>query len=240
MSQSNYKNELRTKVEGLDQLLNCDQYGLRWSKDEDLLIVIRGQRGIGKVDLAMMIMNGIAETSKSAELPRFYSLEKNAVRLTEQYGRNFNLTQEQLEKIFPCVDGKSPTYQGQRMARFSDIIGQLDKDIRSKVPCIVIDGFSSLTQQEMDRIPLAALECKLRQKATVAILLFGSNMDNVPTDVPSTSHTTTHSPNCKSAKVFSKTPRMDGINTSISRTGKSKSIPVCTSCFRWTTHSHTP
>lgn len=181
MSQSNYKNELRTKVEGLDQLLNCDQYGLRWSKDEDLLIVIRGQRGIGKVDLAMMIMNGIAETSKSAELPRFYSLEKNAVRLTEQYGRNFNLTQEQLEKIFPCVDGKSPTYQGQRMARFSDIIGQLDKDIRSKVPCIVIDGFSSLTQQEMDRIPLAALECKLRQKATVAILLFGSNMDNVPT-----------------------------------------------------------
>lgn len=180
-NQPNQKNDLRTQVTGLDQLLNCDQYGLRWSKDENLLIVIRGQRGIGKVNLAMMMMNGIANTSKSTELPRFYSLEKSAVRLTMQYGNNFKLTQDDLIKIFPSVEGKSPTYQGQHIARFSDIIGQLDNDITSKVPCIVIDGFSCLTQSEMDRIPLAALECKLRQKATVAILLFGSNMKNVPT-----------------------------------------------------------
>ena len=127
-NQPNQKNDLRTQVTGLDQLLNCDQYGLRWSKDENLLIVIRGQRGIGKVNLAMMMMNGIANTSKSTELPRFYSLEKSAVRLTMQYGSNFKLTQDDLIKIFPSVDGKSPTYQGQHIARFSDIIGQLDND----------------------------------------------------------------------------------------------------------------
>lgn len=78
----------------------------------------------------------------------------------------------------------------QYLSLINTILGRLGERYKKgdvpKVPCIAIDGFSQLSEEELKRVPLAYIEGLLRRMAHVSILVFddkckaiGSNADIV-------------------------------------------------------------
>lgn len=64
----------------------------------------------------------------------------------------------------------------QYLSSFNAILGELGERYKngngSKVPCIAIDGFSQLSEEELQRVPLAYIEGLLRRMSHVSILVF--------------------------------------------------------------------
>lgn len=64
----------------------------------------------------------------------------------------------------------------QYLSSLNAILGELGKRYKngngSKIPCIAIDGFSQLSEEELKRVPLAYIEGLLRRMSHVSILVF--------------------------------------------------------------------
>lgn len=64
----------------------------------------------------------------------------------------------------------------QYLSSLNAILGELGKRYKngngSKIPCIAIDGFSQLSEEELKRVPLAYIEGLLRRMSNVSILVF--------------------------------------------------------------------
>ena len=146
---------------------NKNNHKLRLNNDNNLLIVLRGARGISKTNLAMCIMEGVSNQLR--ERCNFYSINKSSLELQQQCKEMFGEhSQESLKNVFPeIINNVCNSYISPNLVRFTSItqnISELDND--NKASCIVVDGFAGLNTDEFDKIPLLALEEKLRKKGT--------------------------------------------------------------------------
>ena len=171
---------LKTQIPGLDILLNWDDENAE-QRPEDLLIVLRGDRGISKVNLAMQMMIGIASHFGPERLPRFYSLDNNNEALKNKYAR-IKGDDRNIETLFPRPKQQPNTYLYSKLLQFNAIVQDMEKIPKDKkLPCIVIEGFAGLSMEEFERLPMATLEEQLRDKAHVAILVFDNRLMNYGT-----------------------------------------------------------
>lgn len=172
------RKKLKTQIPGLDVLLNWDGNNApEWPKE--LLIVLRGDRGISKVNLAMEMMIGLSNQYGNKKLPRFYSLDKNNNALRKKYekikGDDLNI-----DTIFSRPEKKQNSYLYSKLVQFNAIIQKID-EITEKLPCIVIEGFAGLSENEFKRLPMDTLEETLKKKAHTAILVFDNRLTNFGT-----------------------------------------------------------
>ena len=174
---------IKTGVSGFDALLG-EKKGFEINKNTDnLLIVIRGQRGISKVNLAMNIIKGVCCSLNKEDSCRFYSLNKNRTEIQEQYEKLVGLSNNVLDEIFRNDKTESNTYMSSKLVQFVKISQEIsDIDLKEKLACIVIDGFAGLTTEEFNTIPLNALEENLRKKTKIAILIFDDRLTNQSTN----------------------------------------------------------
>ncbi|MBP5540719.1 MAG: hypothetical protein J6X88_03625 [Bacteroidales bacterium] len=174
---------LKTQIPGLDILLNWDDDDDENAnqRPEELLIVLRGDRGISKVNLAMQMMIGIAEHFGTERLPRFYSLDKDNKALKIKY-KNIKGDDRNIESLFPQPKRQDNSYLYSKLLQFNAIVQDMDKiSSEKKLPCIVIEGFAGLSMEEFARLPMATLEEQLRDKVHVAILVFDNRLMNYGT-----------------------------------------------------------
>ena len=168
--------KLKTYVNGLDVLLN-------WNNNtdyrpDDMLIVLRGDRGISKMNLAMQMMIGVSEYFGTTKLPVFYSLDKNTVALRNKYEK-IKGDSKNIEEIFPMPKQKTDTYLYSKLIRFNTIMQDLEAiPENDKVPCMVIEGFAGLSSEDFARLPMDTLEEALRKKVHVGILVFDNRLEN--------------------------------------------------------------
>lgn len=169
-------NKLKTEIEGLDILLNCNDKALQLNNNKNLLIVIRGERGISKVNLSMQMMLGFSSTSTLNSEPRFYSFDKDCEELRNKYK-----SISKKEDASVIRDGKSlygeesNEYLYSKLLTFTKIIQDLD-NIQEKSSCIVIEGFAGLSEDDFNSLPIDTMEEMLRKKAQVAILVFDDRL----------------------------------------------------------------
>lgn len=172
---------LKTKIPGLDILLNWDDDDNADERPEDLLIVLRGDRGISKVNLAMQMMIGIADHFGPERMPRFYSLDKDKVALRKKY-EGIKGDKKNIDTLIPILKEENNSYLYSKLLQFNAIFQDIDKIKKEeKIPCIVIEGFAGLSMEEFGRLPMATLEEQLRDKAHVAILVFDNRLMNYGT-----------------------------------------------------------
>lgn len=178
-------NTLKTGIDGLDVVLNCKDKGLVLNKDNNLLIVLRGDRGISKLDLAMKMMEGISlstpEQSEKLSPPRFYTLNKDWKELRGRSSQSMK-NRYKIEEVIPEImtegedkERRKTSYLSSRLVHFNVILQKI-KDINEKSSCIVIYGFGGLNANEFNRLPMDKLEILLRQKAQIAILIFDNRL----------------------------------------------------------------
>lgn len=172
---------LSTGIDGLDRILKWDNnaFDLNDDYEKNILIVIRGTRGISKVNLAMRMMDGINGCFNNEKQPRFFSLDKNNDALTKKYKEMFNVNHID-EDIFPVLDPqKEASYLYTKMLQFNAIVQDLSGE--NTYNCVVIDGFAGLSQEDFLRLPMDTLEELLKKKARVSILVFDDRLTNYST-----------------------------------------------------------
>ena len=108
-NKNNYVNKLRTGISGLDNLFyngiqlqpimgqtdnvssDTPNEGLSKKKSEGIIIVVRGSRGIHKMQLAMQMFQGLTREIREqikdnwSENPKFFSLNKSNDNLQDMY-----------------------------------------------------------------------------------------------------------------------------------------------------------
>lgn len=173
--------KLKTRISGLDILMNWDDDNGAPEWPKDLLIVLRGDRGISKVNLAMEMMIGLSAQFGTERLPRFYSLDKDDDALRKKYEK-IQGDSSNIETIFSRPKPEQNSYLYSKLLKFNAIMQEIDKmSCEEKLPCIVIEGFAGLSEEEFNRIPMATLEETLRKKAYTAILVFDNRLTNFGT-----------------------------------------------------------
>ena len=175
--------KIKTGITGLDILLKWDNGGVNpfVNGRESLLIVIRGKRGISKVNLAMEIMQGINSCFPDVSKARFYSLDKNHKALTNKYNGILGLEGE-TNSLFPVLKPqKEASYLFTKMLQFNAIVEDLNELENDCLNCVVIDGFAGLGEKDYARLPMEAIEELLRKKACVSILVFDDRLTNYQT-----------------------------------------------------------
>lgn len=175
--------KIKTGIAGLDILLKWDNGGVRpfVKGRESLLIVIRGKRGISKVNLAMEMMQGINSCFPNVGKARFYSLDKNYKALTNKFNGIFGF-EGVLNSLFPELDPQKETsYLFTKMLQFNAIVEDLDEPKNDRLNCVVIDGFAGLGEKDYARLPMETIEELLRKKAWVSILVFDDRLTNYQT-----------------------------------------------------------
>lgn len=181
---NNEQIKIKTGVDGLDALLYWDKSGFDLEADyhKNILIVIRGMRGISKVNMAMEMMRGINKSiSKDNTNCRFYSLDKNHDALTKKYKDLIGI-RSSVDDIFPELDPQKETYLYTKMIQFNAITQNIGTFSEKKpLDCIVIDGFAGLAQKDFTRLPMETLEELLKKKARVSILVFDDRLTNFST-----------------------------------------------------------
>lgn len=183
MSKDNNEIKINTGITGLDILLKWNNGGVNpFTKGRNnLLIVIRGKRGISKVNLAMEMMQGINNCFPDVSKARFYSLDKNHNALTSKYAGIFNL-EGVLNELFPELDPqKKDSYLFTKMLQYNAIVEDLNEPKNEEQNCVVIDGFAGLGEKDFERLPMETIEELLRQKAKVSILVFDDRLTNYQT-----------------------------------------------------------
>ena len=183
MSKDNNEIKINTGITGLDILLKWNNGGVNpFTKGRNnLLIVIRGKRGISKVNLAMEMMQGINNCFPDVSKARFYSLDKNHNALTSKYAGIFNL-EGVLNELFPELDPqKKDSYLFTKMLQYNAIVEDLNEPKNEELNCVVIDGFAGLGEKDFERLPMETIEELLRQKAKVSILVFDDRLTNYQT-----------------------------------------------------------
>ena len=134
-------NTLKTGIDGLDVVLNCKDKGLVLNKDNNLLIVLRGDRGISKLDLAMKMMEGISlstpEQSEKLSPPRFYTLNKDWKELRGRSSQSMK-NRYKIEEVIPEImtegedkERRKTSYLSSRLVHFNVILQKI-KDITIK------------------------------------------------------------------------------------------------------------
>lgn len=175
--------KIKTGIAGLDILLKWDNGGVRpfVKGRESLLIVIRGKRGISKVNLAMEMMQGINCCFPDVSKARFYSLDKNHKALTNKFNGIFGF-EGVMNSLFPELDPQKETsYLFTKMLQFNAIVEDLEEPKDDRLNCVVIDGFAGLGEKDYARLPMETIEELLRKKAWVSILVFDDRLTNYQT-----------------------------------------------------------
>ena len=241
---------IKTDIEGLDAILNG---GIVF--EENVVIIVRGKRGIFKTILGMQAMLGIQKTFESIDPQRaypirFYSLNKSNETLrkmlremvvshevenikkgkpnnlrayldgvgggypaleedirnllltfdpnTDRFFRgeadsqitirdgiedDINLVLKGVENDYSITDYLSPNLN--EFSNKMQDIESLSTADNERQACIVVDGLSRMTEEELERLPLEMLERVLRQRSKISILIMNDNetLRNLDADI---------------------------------------------------------